>query len=87
MYIKDNTNCIVCAEEFNPDELQDVVLSTINSTRFKICQKCLEMSDPANDYKQAKDIINQYLSSTEAKSCFSEAKDILLSIKNITSSE
>jgi uncharacterized protein YpuA (DUF1002 family) len=87
MFLKDNTNCIVCADEFNPDELQNVVLSKINFTNFKICQNCLEMSDPADDYKQAKDIINQYLSTAEAKNCFSEVKDILLSIKDIRPSE
>jgi len=74
-------NCIVCAQEFDPDELQSVALSSVNVTRFKICQACLEMSDPADDYREARRIVNSYLNFTEAKHLFGEVKDILDSRK------
>lgn len=76
-----SSNCIVCAGEFGDEELQSMALSKINATRFKICQSCLDMSDPADDYKQARDIVNSYLSFSEAKQSFSEAEEILNSRK------
>lgn len=72
-------NCIVCAEEFDSDELQSIALSKINVTRFKICQACLDMSDPTEDYLEARNIVNSYLKISEAKHYFSEVKDILAS--------
>jgi hypothetical protein len=72
-------NCIICAREFSEDELQGVALSKINVTRFKICQACLDMSDPEDDYRQAREIVNSYLKFTEAKHLFVEANDILKS--------
>ena len=74
-------NCIVCAEEFNTDELQGVALSKINATNFKVCQACLDQSDPADDYRQVRDIVESYLSFSKAKSLFREASDILSNIK------
>lgn len=74
-------NCIVCAVEFDSRELYSVALSKINITRFKICQACLDESDPSEDYLQAREIVNSYLQFTEAKHLFAEAKDILDSIK------
>lgn len=70
-------NCIVCAQEFNIDELQSVALSKINITRFKICQGCLDQSDPSDDYRQVREIITSYLWLTTAKGLFKEASDIL----------
>lgn len=70
-------NCIVCAKEFDPSELQSVALSKINVTRFKICQACLDQCDPAEDYRQAREIISSYLWFSEAKGLFKEASDIL----------
>ena len=74
-------NCIVCAQEFNPNELQSVALSKINVTRFKICQSCLDMCEPEDDYRQARDIVNSYLKFAEARTLFTEASDILNSFK------
>lgn len=73
----DSCNCIVCAEEFNSEELQSVALSKINVTRFKICQGCLDQCDPAEDYRQAREIVNSYLWFAEAKANFKEAELIL----------
>jgi hypothetical protein len=70
-------NCIVCAQEFDPEELRSVALSKINATRFKICEACLEQCDPADDYRQARDIVTSYLWFSEAKSSFKEASVIL----------
>lgn len=70
-------NCIVCAKEFDPNELHSVALSKINVTRFKICQACLDQCDPAEDYRQAREIISSYLWFSEAKGLFKEASDIL----------
>jgi hypothetical protein len=70
-------NCIVCAEEFNPDELQNVALSKINITPFKVCEACLNNSDPVNDYREVKNIVNSYLKFSQAKQLFEEVSDIL----------
>lgn len=59
--MKKNCNCIVCAEEFALSEMQILALSKINTTKFKICQKCLELSDPEDDYKVARNIVQSYL--------------------------
>lgn len=77
----ESCNCIVCAREFNPDELKCVALSEINVTRFKICQKCFDMSDPDEDYKQVKSIVSSYLEFVNAKHWMKESKQILDSIK------
>lgn len=76
---KESCNCIVCAEEFSVEELQSI--SSINSSSFKICQACLDKSDPADDYRQARTIVSTYLQATEAKHLFKEAQDILDSMK------
>lgn len=70
-------NCIVCAKEFDSEELQSVALSKINVTRFKICQACLDMSNPEDDYREAREIVYSYTKYSEAKTLFSEASDIL----------
>ena len=72
-----NCNCIVCAQEFNPDEGESIVLSEINVTNFKVCQACWESSDPAEDYRQVRNIVNSYLQASQAKNMYIEAKDIL----------
>lgn len=74
-------NCIVCAKEFDSSELQSIALSKINVTRFKICQGCLDQCDPAEDYRQAREIISSYLWFGEAKSLYKEAADILETVK------
>jgi hypothetical protein len=74
-------NCIVCANEFEPEELHSVVASKINSTHFKVCQSCLDSCDPAEDYRQVREIVNNYLKFAEARSFLEEAKDILDSRK------
>lgn len=51
-------NCIICAEEFNPDEVTNTALSKINITNFKICEACLNASDPADDYDQVKRVLD-----------------------------
>jgi len=70
-------NCIVCACEFNANELEGIALSKINATRFKICQSCLDQCDPAEDYRQAREIISSYLWFAETKGLFKEASSIL----------
>ena len=75
-------NCIVCAKEFNSDELQSVALSKINITRFNICQSCLDACDPTEDYRQAREIISSYLWFAEAKGMLKEASDILENVSN-----
>ena len=70
-------NCIVCAKEFDSEELQSVALSKINVTSFKICESCLDQCDPAEDYREVRDIINSYLRFSEARGLFKEASSIL----------
>lgn len=74
-------NCIVCAKEFDSEELQSVALSKINVTRFKICQSCLDHCDPAEDYREVRQIISSYLWFAETKGLFKEASDILDDVK------
>jgi hypothetical protein len=70
-------NCIVCAQEFDVADLQSIISSQINITKFKICQSCIDISDPADDYNQAKKIVQSYFQYTEIKQLFKEAKDII----------
>ena len=70
-------NCIVCAEEFDLSDMQTIALSKINTTRFKICQSCLDKSDPAEDYSDVKKIISSYLWFAETRNNFKEASEIL----------
>lgn len=76
-------NCIVCANEFDESEedMYSAASSKLNISKFKICQACLDKSDPSDDYREARSIINSYLKISEAKVFFSEAKDILSEIK------
>ena len=74
-------NCIICAEEFAPEELHSTVASQVNSTYFKVCQSCLDSSDPAEDYRQVREIVNNYLKFAEARQYYEEAKEILDSVK------
>lgn len=75
-------NCIICAQEFNTNELISVVSSRVNTTRFKICQSCLDKSDPADDYRQARVIVNSYLKLAEVQTLFGEVKKIINLIKS-----
>lgn len=74
-------NCIICSTEFSPEESDSVALAKINITNFKVCQACLDSSDPTEDYRQVRDIVYDYLKMGQAKNFFKEAKDILDSRK------
>ena len=78
----ESCNCIVCAREFEVKELQKA--SSINSTKFMICKSCLELSDPSEDYRQARSIVNTYLYAKimDIKHYFKDAENILNSRKN-----
>jgi hypothetical protein len=78
----ESCNCTICAQEFNSEELQSVALLEINVTNFKICQACLDSSNPADDYREVREIVNSYLKFAEAHSLFNEVQDILNSNKN-----
>jgi hypothetical protein len=78
---KVSCNCIVCAQEFDPDELHNVALSKINVTNFKVCEACLVSSDPAGDFAEVRKIIDSYNNFSKAKLLFGEVKDILDSRK------
>jgi hypothetical protein len=52
---------MICSEEYSVNELHGVALSAVNITRFKICNKCLEQTDPADDYRQVREIVSNYL--------------------------
>ena len=72
---------MICAQEFDSNELRSVALSKINVTRFKICQACLDRCDPTEDYRQVREIVSSYLWFAEARELFKEASDILEDIK------
>lgn len=75
--IKEICNCMVCAEEFDPNTFQSEALSVINATHFKVCQSCLDSSDPAEDYRQVRNVVNSYLKLSTAKNLFIEVHSIL----------
>lgn len=77
-----NHNCIVCATEFESDEMHSIASGKINNTRFKICQNCLDKCDPSDDYRQARAIVNSYLNFSETKSLFKEAQELVNSVNN-----
>lgn len=54
-------NCVICAEEYDVDELKSVALSAFNVTKFKICANCLDCADPVDDYVGVRKIVNSYL--------------------------
>lgn len=68
-------NCIVCADELNVNDLESIALSN----NFKICKACLDKSDPADDYRQARQIVASYFS--DPAKYFNEAQRILDSMK------
>lgn len=74
---KEICNCIVCAKEFEIAELSNVVLSKINLTNFKVCQACFDSSDPAEDYRQVRSIVNAYLKNAHVKNLFIQVQSIL----------
>lgn len=74
-------NCIICAQENTPEDTQSVALAKVNITNFKVCQACLDHSDPAEDYRQVREIVYDYLKFSQAKSLLEEARNILDSRK------
>lgn len=76
-----NCNCVICAAECDSAELHSIALSTFSVTPFKICQACLNQSDPADDYKQVRSIVNSYLNISEVKKSFNDVHEILTSRK------
>lgn len=72
--MSDANNCILCGEEFNDNELYDLVPSLTLDVRFKVCKNCLKISNPDDDFRQARDIIKSYLE-------FSTLKEIKKIIK------
>jgi hypothetical protein len=54
-------NCMICAQEFDDADLHAVALSTINVTRFKICTSCLKKTDPANDYSEVRELVDNFI--------------------------
>ena len=74
-------NCFICAKEFECEELKNLAFSSVNVTRFKICQGCIDACDPADDYAEAKKVIGSWLWFNEARSALQEAKDILDDVK------
>lgn len=58
MVILSSDNCMVCGEEFSAEELSAIVST---ASYLKICQGCLDLSDPADDYADVKRIIASYL--------------------------
>jgi hypothetical protein len=77
-----NHNCIVCAEEFEAEEMQAISSNSINGTRFKICQSCLDKCDPETDYREVRSIISSYLNFSETKSLFKEAQALVDLVSN-----
>lgn len=78
----ESCNCIVCASEFNLEEMQNHAFSKINLTQYKICKACLDMSDPSHDYAEAIEVVNLYLCKANSKLLFAEANDLIKSVKN-----
>jgi hypothetical protein len=56
MFNLNSDNCMVCGKEYLTKELRFII-----ACNFKLCDSCLAMSDPANDYNQVKKILSGYL--------------------------
>lgn len=56
-------NCVICGEEFESNELQAVALSAFNTTKYKICKYCSDISDPKDDFAEVKNIIKAFVES------------------------
>ena len=76
-----NSNCFVCGQEYSEEELHSVALSSINVTRYKICNSCIDLSSPANDYEEVRGIVDSYLKFSNIKIDTKSAR--LEQIKNI----
>lgn len=61
----ESDNCLICAQEYPMADLKPVALSTVNVTKFKICVKCLNSSDPADDYREVRSIVNAFFKMDE----------------------
>lgn len=59
--VRESDNCSVCAEECSLDELKSIALSAVHVTKFKICNSCLDKSNPEDDYFEVRNIVNSYL--------------------------
>lgn len=68
-------NCIVCADELHINDLESISISN----NYKICKACLDKSDPADDYRQARQIVAAYF--LDPTKYFNEAQKILNSLK------
>lgn len=62
-----NANCFVCGNEYTEDELHAVAISSINVTRYKICNSCVGISNPDNDYEEVRHIVDTYLKFSDSK--------------------
>jgi hypothetical protein len=72
-----NSNCIVCAQEFAINELKSLASSIVNNPHFKICESCLDLSDPKNDFEEAKKIVEAFSDFNYTKSLFKEVKSLI----------
>lgn len=61
-------NCFICASEFAFDELHSIALVDSNIAKYKICESCLNLSNPDNDYEEVKNIVDSYLNFNQNKS-------------------
>jgi len=57
---KDSDNCFFCAVEYDAKDLMHIALSAVNITKFKVCQACLDASNPEDDYKEVREIIKSF---------------------------
>lgn len=62
-----NNNCFVCGNEYVEEELHAVAISSINVTRYKICNSCVGLSNPDNDYEEVRHIVDTYLKFSDSK--------------------
>jgi hypothetical protein len=67
-------NCIICAKEFDIEELHSVALSQINITNFKVCEGCFNICDPDEDYRQVRNIVDSY---NKTRILYAEVQDAL----------
>ncbi len=71
-------NCFVCAKECNYDEdLHSSASLQVNPIRFKICENCLSLSNPDDDYGEVRQILEIYSDLSDKK----ERKNIKFSEK------
>jgi hypothetical protein len=69
-------NCLICAHEYLDSDMKNISLPNIQ-TKFKICEACLNSSDPSEDFNEVKKILSSYNNLIESHKSYEGAFSII----------